>query len=167
LGRNSNIPGTFLPVLTFDRIQSTSVHTKQSRTAISPPPTIFRAYVHALGGQGGGQNSVGADSRSRSLWNHLSSGNRLKRRSLLHLSVVETSARSCTLISIPSSVPFSIFHSSECADVVNVPGGKGALTVRSSRISNRRNRCETDHAIQSTLRHDDLHCQDPVGREPK
>src|SRR5208282_4437982 len=47
-----------LPVFKFDRIVSTSVHTKQSRTVVGPPPTIFRADVRPLGGQGGGQNSV-------------------------------------------------------------------------------------------------------------
>jgi hypothetical protein len=36
----------------------------------------------------------------------------------------------------PALSPFAIFHSSECADVVNVPGGNGAVAEeRSSRSS--------------------------------
>jgi hypothetical protein len=42
-----------------------------------------------------------------------------------------TAARSVTLAG-PALRAFSIFHSSECADVVNVPGGRGALAVERS-----------------------------------
>jgi hypothetical protein len=37
---------------------SASVHTKQSRTLVSPPECVFFASMHPLGGQGGGQNSA-------------------------------------------------------------------------------------------------------------
>jgi hypothetical protein len=37
---------------------STSVHINQSRAVVSPPPTIFRADIRLVGGQGGGQNSA-------------------------------------------------------------------------------------------------------------
>lgn len=50
-------------VFKFDRIQSTSVQTKQSRAVVSLPQSIFPGDVRPLGGQSGGQNSARADAR--------------------------------------------------------------------------------------------------------
>jgi hypothetical protein len=36
------------------------------------------------------------------------------------------------MVSGPALRAFAIFHSSECADVVNVPGGRGAVAVDKS-----------------------------------
>jgi hypothetical protein len=47
-----------LPVFEFEGIMSTIVHTKQSRTLVSPPECVFFASVRPLGGQSGGQNSA-------------------------------------------------------------------------------------------------------------
>jgi hypothetical protein len=46
------------PVFKFDRIVSTGVQIKQSHAVVSPPPTLFRTVVRALGGQGGGRSSM-------------------------------------------------------------------------------------------------------------
>jgi hypothetical protein len=43
-----------LPIFKFDRIMSAIVQTKQSRTVVNPPQSIFRADVRPLSGQSGG-----------------------------------------------------------------------------------------------------------------
>jgi hypothetical protein len=36
------------------------------------------------------------------------------------------------MLAVPALSAFAIFHSSECADVVNVPGGNGAVAEEKS-----------------------------------
>src|ERR1700730_16826584 len=57
----------------------------------------------------------------------------------------------------PALSAFAIFHSSECADVENVPGGKGSgRSGKVFRAGRQRNRHETDRGIERDICHDFL-----------
>src|SRR5262245_60216698 len=57
----------------------------------------------------------------------------------------------------PALSAFAIFHSSECADVVNVPGGNGAVAEEKVFCQGcRGDHDEPDHGKKGTLDHENL-----------
>src|SRR6516164_5121946 len=53
-------------------------------------------------------------------------------RSTLPLGIPSITAACSVMLAGPALSAFAIFHSSECADVVNVPGGNGAVAEETS-----------------------------------
>src|SRR3974390_2192378 len=53
-------------------------------------------------------------------------------RSTLPLGIPSITAACSVMLAGPALSAFAIFHSSECADVVNVPGGNGAVAEERS-----------------------------------